>query len=71
MTKEVESLATAFPKEQARVREILGHFKEIGPAGMFGAAFIEQDLREADAAAVSGDVVRMLRAFQKLKEIEG
>lgn len=71
MTQEVESLATALPKEQARVREILGHYKEIGPAGMFGAAFIEQDLREADAAASSGDVVRMIRAFQKLKEIKG
>ena len=71
MTQEIESLATALPKEQARVRVILGHYKEIGPAGMFGAAFIEQDLREADAAASSGDVVRMIRAFKKLQEIEG
>lgn len=64
------SLVEAYPLEQARVREVLGHYKEIGPAGMFGAAFIEQDLREADAAAASGDVVRMLKAYQKLKEVQ-
>lgn len=64
-----ESLAEALPREQARVREILGHYREIGPAGMFGAAFIEADLREADQAVMSGDVVRMLRAYEKLKEI--
>ena len=31
------TLGEELPKEQARVREILGHYKEIGPAGMFGA----------------------------------
>jgi hypothetical protein len=64
------SLADALPKEQARVREILGHYKALGPVGMFGAAFIEADLREADAAVMSGDIVRMLRAYEKLKGIE-
>jgi len=48
----------------------LGYYKEIGPAGMIGAAFIEQDLRTADAAVMSGDVVAMLRAFEALKQIE-
>lgn len=67
----VTTLAEALPLEQARVREILGHYRAIGPVGMFGAAFIEADLREADAAVMSGDVVRMLRAHAKLKEIEG
>jgi hypothetical protein len=66
-----ESLAEALPREQARVREILGHYKALGPAGMFGASFIEADLYEADQAVVSGDVVRMLRAYEKLKGIEG
>jgi hypothetical protein len=66
-----ESLAEALPREQARVREILGHYKEIGPAGMFGAAFFEADLREADQAVMSGDIVRMIRAYEKLKEVRG
>ena len=65
-----ESLAEALPKEMARVREVLGHYKEIGPAGMFGAAFIEQDLREADQAVISGDLVRMIKAYKKLQGIE-
>ena len=65
-----ESLAEALPKEMARVREVLGHYKEIGPAGMFGAAFIEQDLREADQAIMSGDLVRMIKAYKKLQGIE-
>lgn len=66
-----ESLAEALPREQARVREILGYYEEIGRAGMFGAAFIEAELREADQAVMSGDVVRMIRAYEKLKEIKG
>lgn len=56
-----------FPKEQARVRELLGLYKEIGPSGVFGAAMIEQVLRRADAAAISGDVVAILRSYEELK----
>jgi hypothetical protein len=71
MTQQPETLADALPKECARVRVILGHYKEIGPAGMFGAAMIEQDLRKADQAMASGDVVAMLGALKALQEIEG
>ena len=66
----METLADALPKEMARVREVLGHYQAIGPAGMFGAAFIEQDLRAADAAVMSGDVVAMLQSYETLKQIE-
>lgn len=66
-----ESLAEALPKECARVREILGHYKELGPVGAFGAAFIEQDLREADKAMISGDAVAMIQAYKKLQEVSG
>jgi hypothetical protein len=65
-----KSLAEAFPIEQARVREVLGHYRELGPAGMFGAAFIEQDLKIADEAIASGDIVRMLKAFKTLQGIK-
>lgn len=71
MSNEVETLAEALPKEMARVREVLGHYREIGPAGMFGAAFIEQDLRAADRAVMSGDVIAMIQALEKLREIKG
>lgn len=64
------SLAEALPKEMERVREVLGLYRQIGPAGMFGAAMIEQDLRAADRAVMSGDVVAMLRSYQALQRIE-
>lgn len=65
-----ESLAEAFPKEQARIREVLGEFKAIGSPGTFGAAMIEATLRKADEAAASGDVVEMIRVFEEMKGIE-
>lgn len=67
---ETTSVGEQFPIEQARVREVLGQYRAIGPAGSFGAAMIEATLREADAAMASGDIVRIIRAFQAMKEIE-
>ena len=64
------TLGGALPKEQARARELLGMYKGIGPAGQFGAAMIEQALRDADKAVISGDPVAMLRAHEKLKGLE-
>jgi len=66
----MQSLGEKLPEEMARVREILGYYKEIGPAGAFGAAMIEQNLKDADRAVMSGDLAAMIRAYQKLKEIE-
>ena len=66
----MDSLGTELPKEQARVRVVLGHYKEIGPAGLFGAAMIEQTLKKADQAIISGDLAQMITAFKELKEIE-
>ena len=71
MTQQTESLADALPKEMARVRTVLGHYKEIGPAGAIGAMFIEQDLQAADRAVMSGDVVAMIQALQSLRDITG
>jgi hypothetical protein len=64
------TIGERFPKEQARCREVLKAYHEIGPAGTFGAAMIEATLREADEAAVSGDLVRMIRAYEDMKKIE-
>jgi len=65
-----QTLGDALPAEMARVRTILGYYKEIGPAGSFGAAMIEQNLRFADDAVMGGDIVEMARAYKALKEIE-
>lgn len=69
MTQQTESLADALPREMARVRTVLGYYKEIGPAGALGAAFIEQDLKAADRAVMSGDVVAMIQALETLRGI--
>lgn len=61
------SVGEAYPKEQARVRELLGVYKSLGPVGGFGAMMIEQVLQRADQAAVSGDVIAMLRSYEELK----
>ena len=66
----MESLAEALPKEQARVREVLQQYRDIGPAGIFGAVMIEQSLKAADQAVMSGDLVAMMRCYEDLKGIE-
>mgnify|MGYP000753320499 CR=1 FL=1 len=65
-----QTLADAIPVEQARVREVLGHYRDIGPNGRFGAIMIERDLAAMDRAVVSGDLVEMIQCYQKLREIE-
>lgn len=65
-----ETLADALPREMARVREVLGLYRQIGPAGIFGASMIEQDLRNADRAMAAGDVVGMLRSLETLRGID-
>ncbi|WP_045860355.1 hypothetical protein [Teredinibacter purpureus] len=67
----MKSLGDALPEEQARVREILGYYKEIGPVGAFGAAMIEQSLKAADKAIISGDAAAMASAYKDLQEITG
>jgi hypothetical protein len=63
------TLADALPLEMARVRdELLPEYRKLGPAGAFGQVMLCASLDEAAKALVSGDVVRMLRAYQVLKE---
>lgn len=64
------SLGEQFPIEQERVREVLRQYEEIGPAGTFGAMGIRATLKRADQAAISGDLVEMIRVFQEMKEVQ-
>lgn len=65
-----KSLAEALLEEMARVREILGYYKEIGQPGAFGAFMIELSLKNADNAVMNGDVYSMARAYNDLKDIQ-
>jgi hypothetical protein len=70
MRTQSRTLAEALPEEIARVRELLGHYKELGPVGSFGAAMIECALRRADDATTQQDTVAMLRSLYELQEFE-
>lgn len=65
-----KSLGDLFPKAQARVRCLKEIGASLGPSGAFYVMLCEQALREADEAAISGDVVRMLRAYQAMEDIK-
>lgn len=67
MTTEVNTLADGLPKQQARCRELLEQYVEIGPPGAFAAAMIRQALARAERAASSGDVIEMIRAYKELE----
>ena len=40
---------------------------KLNGAGAFAARMMEQSLREADEAVMSGDVVKMLQCYEDLK----
>lgn len=65
------SLAQALPDEVNRVRAVQDTYKELlGMPGVIVApqiAMMEASIREGIEASASGDVVRMLRAFEDLK----
>ena len=63
-------LAEQLPSEMARCRELSQAYASIGPSGVFGKAVIDAALTEAEKAASSHDTVRMLAAYQKLKNCE-
>lgn len=63
----MKSLASAYPAEQQRLRDLLARYRAQGEAGMFGAMNLENLLRKADRAAVSGDVIEMLEVFVEME----
>lgn len=64
----VPTLADGILREQARNRELLGQYREIGPAGTFGAMMIEDLLKRTERAVMEGDVVAMVRCYEELRE---
>ena len=65
------SVGEEFPKEQERVCKLLRDYKSIGPAGSFGAMMLEQVLQRAEKAAISGDIVSILKSYEELKGCTG
>lgn len=63
------SVGEDFPREQARVRELVKRYRLpiMGGAGELAARLMELILKEADEAMASGDVLRIVVAYQKLR----
>lgn len=71
-----DSLAEAYPKEQARVRECLEHYEDIQRqfgrrvSCHFAIAMIKSSLAAAERAAAEQDVAAMVRCLVDLRSIE-
>lgn len=63
----MSSLAEELPKEIERCHELLEAYKEIGVSGQFAAAMIKNDIKEGIDSLASGDVIRMIKAYETLK----
>lgn len=61
-------LGIEYPKEQDRVRQLVREYDALGAIGAFGAAMLMEALHEAEEAAISGDIPRMILAYQRLKD---
>lgn len=68
------SLADEYPKEQKRVREVLLEYELMRGAPKINVEpaifMIKAALEEAEQAAAAGDIGRMVRAFQELRDIQ-
>lgn len=70
----MSSVGEDYPVQQARCRELLDQYKSLrGRPGVnveFAIASIDGVLRAADAAAISGDLPAMLKAYALMKSCE-
>lgn len=64
------SVGDDFPREQARCRELLKTYHDLGRAGVFGAAMIEAVLARADKAVIGGDLAEILISYREMRECE-
>ena len=64
-----KSVAEALVDEIDRNRKLLELYKEI-PTGAFGAMMIDADIKNAVEALASGDVVKIVEAYEAIKDNE-
>lgn len=65
------TLGDDLPKQMARIRdELMPMYQEIGPAGGFALAMMRNALDRAAVAMAEGDVVKMMHAYQELKDFK-
>lgn len=62
------NLIEGLQEEINRCRELLTEYQSIGTAGMFGAAFIKQEIQKAEYSISMGNTIGMLTCLKELKE---
>jgi len=63
------NLAEALAQEIERNRKLLDEYRKI-PTGVFGATMIDLDIKNAVEALASGDVIKILQAYEAIKDNE-
>lgn len=67
----MKSLGVEFPVQQARLRDLISAYEDLrGTPGVnveFAIAAIRDVQRRADEAAMSGDVVQMIRLYEEMQ----
>ena len=68
----METLGEALPKEIARVRELIIQYNDpmLNGSGKLAAMMMENSLREADQAMITGDLQKMIVCYEDLKGYE-
>lgn len=61
------NLVEGLNKEIERCQELLIAYHDIGPPGAFASVMIKSEIKEGLDSLVSGDVVRMMKAYESLK----
>lgn len=62
------NLIEGLQEELNRNRELLKEYEKIGPNGAFGAHFIREGIKAAEAAIGQGDTINMMQCLENLKE---
>lgn len=66
---EPKTLMDGLFEQMDRCRELKKMYDEI-PQGAFGAAMIQQTINEAETAIKGNDVIKMLVAYENLKQCQ-
>ena len=64
----MKNLMEALLEEISRNEQLLAEYKNIGPAGMFGATMISNNLDTAKKAITENDTIGMIKIFKELQE---
>ncbi len=68
------SLGTAYPVEQERCRKLLWEYMKLldtpGVNVTFAIAMLQDLLARGEQAAMSGDLIAMIRIYEEMKEAE-